>query len=399
MFKRIPGNNDYLINLDGVIKTNNGTVIRGLNFLTLEFFGSQRTLSTTWLAHLAYFEITLTNPRDYKLVNFVEIKTVKREGISILPRFDRPIYHKRDYRIIPNFSKYAISEKGEIIRISDGFIVSIEKYRLAGYPVVNLYNPEQGKHTHLTLHRLIALTWVHNDDVFNKCNVNHLDGDKENYSRKNLEWTTPAENSLHAVEMGLREDNVPFELMEVDTLTVTKYPSISQACRAIGYSPKPYNDLPKHKLLCGRFKYRITGEDVWLPDLKDRPVKESNAVSAYNVLTKEMITADSIKALSRKIGVWYNSIVTSLNNDPLGLYYGKDNWVYRHGIVEEWCDDFKPNPTSQRKVFADNGEEQLIFKSMREASVYFGVDRSTVNNRLKTGNELKGYKLTLTAHH
>ena len=29
MFKRIPGNNDYLINLDGVIKTNNGTVIRG----------------------------------------------------------------------------------------------------------------------------------------------------------------------------------------------------------------------------------------------------------------------------------------------------------------------------------------------------------------------------------
>ena len=81
------------------------------------------------------------------------------------------------------------------------------------------------------------------------------------------------------------------------------------------------------------------------------------------------------------------------------MYYGKDNWVYRHGIVEEWCDDFKPNPTSQRKVFADNGEEQLIFKSMREASVYFGVDRSTVNNRLKTGNELKGYKLTLTAHH
>jgi hypothetical protein len=51
------------------------------------------------------------------------------------------------------------------------------------------------------LHRLIALTFLEN--LENKEQVNHKDGNKLNNSIKNLEWCTNKENQLHKVQFGL----------------------------------------------------------------------------------------------------------------------------------------------------------------------------------------------------
>jgi hypothetical protein len=56
------------------------------------------------------------------------------------------------------------------------------------------------------LHRLVALTFIENDDPKNKVYVNHINGNKLDNSVKNLEWVTPSENNKHAIETKLNKN-------------------------------------------------------------------------------------------------------------------------------------------------------------------------------------------------
>ena len=51
------------------------------------------------------------------------------------------------------------------------------------------------------VHRLVAKAFVPGDQSLT---VNHKDGKKLNNHADNLEWVTPSEQTLHAIEMGLR---------------------------------------------------------------------------------------------------------------------------------------------------------------------------------------------------
>lgn len=47
------------------------------------------------------------------------------------------------------------------------------------------------------VHRLIAQTFIHNDDPDRKIFVNHIDNNGMNNRIENLEWCTPLENVTH----------------------------------------------------------------------------------------------------------------------------------------------------------------------------------------------------------
>lgn len=74
-----------------------------------------------------------------------------------------------------------------------------------GYTRVKLYINKQGKR--FLVHRLVAETFIPNPE--NKPFVNHIDGNKSNNCVANLEWVTASENTIHAIENGLRPYNVP----------------------------------------------------------------------------------------------------------------------------------------------------------------------------------------------
>lgn len=48
-------------------------------------------------------------------------------------------------------------------------------------------------------HRVVALTYIEN--INNKSQVNHIDGNKQNNHVSNLEWVTAKENTAHAIKV------------------------------------------------------------------------------------------------------------------------------------------------------------------------------------------------------
>lgn len=70
------------------------------------------------------------------------------------------------------------------------------------YPYVNLYFNDRSRYQTQMVHRLLGLAYIPNPE--HKETINHIDGNKNNYSLDNLEWNTYAENNRHAIRTGLK---------------------------------------------------------------------------------------------------------------------------------------------------------------------------------------------------
>jgi len=97
-------------------------------------------------------------------------------------------------------TKYMVTIYGEIISIKKETkkILRTEIDR-DGYHHVIIYI--NGKPHRKSVHRLVAEAFIPN--VYDKPEVNHIDGDKSNNSADNLEWVTTKENIKHAWDNNL----------------------------------------------------------------------------------------------------------------------------------------------------------------------------------------------------
>lgn len=100
----------------------------------------------------------------------------------------------------------------------------------SGYLLACLY--KDGKRKVYLVHRLVAISFVPNP--YNKPQVNHIDGDKENNCSDNLEWVSNGDNQRHKLYV-LNRCNGPHPPLSVICLeTGVKYPSIAEASRKTG---------------------------------------------------------------------------------------------------------------------------------------------------------------------
>lgn len=84
---------------------------------------------------------------------------------------------------------------------------------------------KKGKKITKNVHRLVAKAFCQN--VYNKREVNHIDGNKTNNFADNLEWVTSSENQKHAVDNNLQPEQYgeknPFsKLKESDIHSIRK---------------------------------------------------------------------------------------------------------------------------------------------------------------------------------
>ena len=89
--------------------------------------------------------------------------------------------------------KYQITSWGRVYSVDSQKYLKPEVNE-KGYLRVDLY-AENGKRTHYKIHRLVADAFIENK--YDKPQINHKDGNKQNNSVTNLEWVTDSENKEH----------------------------------------------------------------------------------------------------------------------------------------------------------------------------------------------------------
>jgi len=64
---------------------------------------------------------------------------------------------------------------------------------------------KEGKHGYFSMHRLVAIHYIEN--IENKPQVNHIEGDKKDNRFFRLEWASASENLIHAYKKGLQRQD------------------------------------------------------------------------------------------------------------------------------------------------------------------------------------------------
>lgn len=143
-----------------------------------------------------------------------------------------PIVNER-WKDIEDFSAYQISDHGRVKNKITGNLLHLQK-RKSGYVKVQLH--ENGKDYTRDVHRLVAKAFV--DNPYNKPDVNHDNGRKDDNVYTNLTWMTKQENIQHAMRTGLFTPKAPEPLRTPVRIVETGeiFDSITACANEIGSS-------------------------------------------------------------------------------------------------------------------------------------------------------------------
>ena len=110
----------------------------------------------------------------------------------------------------PDYPFLLVTEEGNIYnrRVSRWQTPNPKHNNTMGYPRIRV--TLEGRRKYLFVHRLVAETHLPNPQ--NYPHINHLNGDKGDFTLKNLEWATRSMNMRHALDvlgrkMGKSDEN------------------------------------------------------------------------------------------------------------------------------------------------------------------------------------------------
>lgn len=197
-----------------------------------------------------------------------------------------------EWKPVVNAKNYEISNKGRVRNIFTNLILKsgIDRY---GYEKIHLIRTD-GCNYFTTIHRLVALAWLPNDDE-NKFQVNHKDGNKLNNYSENLEWVSAKENIIHSYAHLLNGNTSHVQLKDLETGKTEEFKSIKELGRYLGIYLSALVPLIKNSSVNPIFgKYEINLKDEAAAFERSNTVEFGRAVYVLDFISDKLFTYPSI---------------------------------------------------------------------------------------------------------
>lgn len=251
------------------------------------------------------------------------------------------------FYLVPTFSHTYINVKGVVINEKKDFC-SIPILVDWGY--LQVYAEKRT----IFIHRLLALTFLPFPDSVDKLQVNHIDGVKTNNDLSNLEWVTRSENCLHAYQTGLRSDNVPILVKDLQDGTIARYYSLHECARAFNVLPETvFHHLRDYNYGKVSWKYYILiREGQEWPEVDSSEIEKHRngypkTIAAVSEDKEKILIFDSISQAAEHFG---------LKNNTLGMHMRRHGSRPYHGWTFWFMDDEKLF-NRQGEVFTRNSHQ------------------------------------------
>lgn len=298
-----------------------------------------------------------------------------------------------EFYYIPMFTKYGMDEDGVLAYINGRVGIKTfyitkpnpKKNILGGYRVTTIFS-DLGEPRGASRHRLRMLTFSEYPDGLEKLVVNHIDGIPGNDDLDNLEWTTRSGNLNHAMESGLRNDNKPILVRNVLTGEVTRYYSISECARALGF---PTDETIRQRVVSSefgkvfsdgtQFKLEEDSRDWIVPEDPQKAVeaaKLSRPILVKDVATGAVEWYSSAKMAGKVIGIKGGTLTYRMKNDLRVPYLGYQ-FKYEDDI-RDWyeytaAEMVTESMSGAKAIVVATPEGEIEYPSIKQACKYHSL--------------------------
>ena len=141
--------------------------------------------------------------------------------------------YTRPYYYNGKKTRYLVSKDGKVYNTQTNKYMKTDKVYNTGYRAIRLTEKAIGLNKKVSVHRIVAETFIPNPD--NLPEVNHIDLNKQNNHLSNLEWVSKSENSAHKV----RNNVGPFLPGEANKTAKYTDSQVEEVCEMLSKGCKP----------------------------------------------------------------------------------------------------------------------------------------------------------------
>lgn len=308
---------------------------------------------------------------------------------------------KPGFYYIPGASLYVINSSGDLFNLETDELEEARAVKTTHghYWAYNIFCDIVTGKQRAYAHRLMALAFKGFPKI-GQTQVNHIDGNKVNNGRNNVEWVTRGENQLHAYKERLRKESRVVIVTDLETGEEVRCHSMTHAVEQFGIESKQaWNFILAHSKTpyLGRWQFTIDQSVSVIP--KNNDVRRDIYVKNYRT-GEEKIYSDSAM-VELDTGVKRSTVLYRIRTNARGFANG---YVFK---VREQL----PFPEIDSLLIAqlpeDGNMEQCwmcvhsetneikYLPSIKAMTAFFGLTRDAIYLRQKVGKLVDGWKITL----